>query len=86
MKFLSAQLGESIDPEACIQIRRKTYVDDGAGGGTREQVNRYRGELVDGQYNGTIPTILGLLGLKLKAMVASGDTDPEMLELMGDKV
>ena len=33
-----------------------------------------------------IPTILGLVGLKLKAMVASGDTDPEMLELMGDKV
>ena len=86
IKKLAAQLGESIDAEACVQIRSKTYVDDGAGGGNRAQVDRYRGELVDGHYNGTIPTILGLVGLKLKTMVASGDSDPDTLALLGDKV
>ena len=33
-----------------------------------------------------MPTILGLVGLTLKVMVASGDSDPSLLELMGDKV
>ena len=36
--------------------------------------------------NGTLPRILNLVGLKLKVMVASGDTDRESLELLGDKV
>ena len=30
--------------------------------------------------------ILRLVGLKLKTMVASGDSDPKVLELMGDKL
>ena len=38
VKKLAADLGETVDPEACHQIRSKTYVDDGAGGGTRQQV------------------------------------------------
>ena len=86
VKNLAADMGESIDPEASRQIRCNTYVDDGAGGGTREMVNRFRGERVNGRYNGTIPQILGLVGLELKVMVASGDEDSEILELMGDKL
>ena len=85
VKTLAAELGEGIDAEASHQIRAKTYVDDGAGGGTREQVERFRGKLVNGCYNGTIPQILSLVGLQLKVMVASGDTDVESIELMGDK-
>ena len=53
-KKLAADLGQEIDPEACIQIRNKTYVDDGAGGGRRDQVERFRGKLVNGKYDGTI--------------------------------
>ena len=41
---------------------------------------------MDGNYNGTLAQILGLVGLKLKVMVASGDRDLEKLELLGDKV
>ena len=52
VKGLAANLGEGIDAEASHQIRAKTYVDDGLGGGTREQVERYRGKLVDGRYDG----------------------------------
>ena len=86
VKKLAAELGQSIDPEACDQIRYRTYVDDGAGGGSRSQVERFRGKLENGHFNGTLPTILGLVGLTLKVMVASGDSDPSLLELMGDKV
>ena len=50
------------------------------------QVIRFRGNLVNGQYDGTLPQILGLVGLSLKVMVASGDRDPDVLELMGDKI
>ena len=86
VKGLAANLGKEIDEEACHQIQRKTYVDDGAGGGTREMVERFRGELVDGCYNGTLARILGLVNLKLKVMVASGDKDPDIIALMGEKV
>ena len=86
VKGLAADLGQIIDAEASNQIRSKTYVDDGAGGGSRRQVNRFRGSIVDGRYTGTIPQILGLVGQKLKVMVASGDVDEDALELLGDKV
>ena len=86
VKGLAADLGQDIDPEACIQIRRKTYVDDGAGGGTRAQVERYRGNEVDGSYDGTIAQILCKVDLKLKIMVASGDSDKDKLDVLGDKV
>ena len=86
VKKLAAELGRTIDSEACDQILYRTYVDDGAGGGSRCQVERFRGKLVNGSFDGTLPTILGLVGLSLKVMVASGDNDPELLKLLGDKV
>ena len=43
IKKLAADLGEEIDSEASFQIRNKTYVDDGAGGVSRSQVERFRG-------------------------------------------
>ena len=86
VKKMAAELGLPIDKEACYQISHKTYVDDGAGGGSRAQVERFRGKRVNGTYDGTLPQILDLVGLKLKAMVASGDTDQETIELIGDKI
>ena len=49
-------------------------------------MDRFRGNLNDGRYNGTIPSILGQVGLDLKVMVASGDSVPEPLALVGDKL
>ena len=86
VKSLAAQLGEEIDLKASNQIQRITYVDDGAGGGSREKVEKYRGKLVNGKYDGTIPRILALVGLDLTVMVSSGDQDPKLLSLMGDKL
>ena len=51
IKKLAADLGAEIDREASFQIRNKTYMDDGAGGGTRSQVERFRGNYVDGCYD-----------------------------------
>ena len=75
VKGLAADLGEKLDSEASDQIRRKTYVDDGAGGGSRSQVDRFRGDFIDGDYSGTLAQIFRLVNLRLKVMVASGDTD-----------
>ena len=47
VKRLAAQLGQVIDSEASHQIRFKTFVDDGAEGGKREQVNKFQRFLVD---------------------------------------
>ena len=49
-------------------------------------MERFRGNYVDGCYDGTLARILGLVNLKLKVMVASGDSDPEIIALMGEKV
>ena len=86
VKKMAAELGTSVDEEACSQIKYHTYVDDGAGGGSREAVERFRGQRVNGVYDGTLARILSLVNLNLKVMVASGDSDPEILALLGDKV
>ena len=62
------------------------YVDDGTTGGTKEEVKRFVGELVDGKYSGTIQQILGLGGFKIKTMVASGCTDENAIHLLGNSV
>ena len=36
--------------------------------------------------NTTLPRIFKLVGLKLKVMTASGDSDKERLDILGDKV
>ena len=86
MKKLAADLGGELDHEASQQIRTRTYVDEGAGGGTRQQVERFRGKCINGEYDGTLARILKLVNLQLKVMVASGDCDPEVLALMGERV
>ena len=79
VKRLAADMGKDIDADASYQIRHKTCVDDSVSGGTREMVERFRGQEVNGCYDGTLPSILGLVGLKLKCMVASGDDDLEKI-------
>ena len=81
-----ADQGEHIDPPAAKRIRYQMYVDDGTTGGTKEEVKRFVGELVDGKYSGTIQQILGLGGFKIKTMVASGCTDENAIHLLGNSV
>ena len=82
-----AEAGRELDPEAAIKLERDFYVDDCVSGGSQEQVDRFRGnKMPDGKYDGTMPSILGLGGLSIKALVVSGEEDPEAQHLLGDYV
>ena len=85
-KRRAAKEGSHIDPKAAIQIKGKTYVDDGVCGGTRDEAQRMKGELKDGKYTGTIPKIHSQCGMEVKFMATSGDPDPMAAEPLGGKV
>ena len=81
---IAAELGVDLDPAAVEVILRSTYVEDTAGGGTEEEVQRYIGEeQEDGSYMGTVPKILGKVGRRPKIIVRSGETDPEKVDKVG---
>merc|ERR1712239_17561 len=86
-KKWSAVLGREIDPQAAVLLELSTYVDDTLGGGSPEEVARFKGvQRPDGSYTGTLPVILSLVGLIPKVLMESGETDPEILEQFGSKV
>ena len=83
----TAEANKEIDPMAAERIQKDRFVDDFASGGTPNEVARFVGEEdVDLQCNGTFPTILAKGGLRLKAIVTSGETDSEKLDKLGRKV
>ena len=43
-KKRSAEIGRDIDPDAALVIQKSTYVDDTLGGGSEEEVTRFKGE------------------------------------------
>merc|ERR1712218_643562 len=84
-----AEAGKRIDPAAAKMIKQG-YVDDGIGGGSREDVDRMVGKeaWVGGMptYDGTVAKILELGGFKVKVMVRDGESRPEVNELLGSGV
>ena len=86
-KSVERKLGFEIDEEAADLLRKAMYVDDLLGGGTSDQVIRFKGELTsDGLYTGTLPKILAQVGFKSKVIMTSGEADPAVLEQFGGKV
>ena len=86
-KSLTADAGVNIDPVASRKLKQDFYVDDAVTGGSRSEVNRFKGSRsTDGKYTGTFSRILGLGNLNIKVMVASGETDPSAMDLLGNKV
>ena len=82
-----ARLGSEIDPEAAEKIIHDTYVDDGATGGSEEAVRRMVGTLdSDGNYTGTISSILALGSYKVKDFVVIGDSNQSDENLLGNTV
>ena len=82
-----AEMGDKIDPIAAKRIRTQMYVDDGATGGTREEVERFIGKKnSSGEYDGTIQEIFKLGGFSIKSFVQSGCTDNEAMKLLGNSV
>ena len=86
----TAKMFENIDPIVAQKIQDDRYVDDVATGGSPMEVQRIVGERVnpDNKFetNGTLSTILLHGSLNLKAVVASGEKDPEVLNKLGNSV
>ena len=86
-KEVAADKGKMIDAKAAKQLKKQSYVDDGLGGGNKQEIMRMRGEIVKGpdgkmSFTGTIAQILATVGFKAKTMICSGDTDPDLLSKM----
>ena len=83
---LLAEAGRSIDPLAASQLQRNGYVDDVAGGGSRKDVERMKGEKnAEGKWNGTIPRILSQGGFQAKEIVEGGNCTKEEADALGGK-
>ena len=82
-----ALLGKEIDPEASEKLVQDSYVDDCASGGTKEAVSRMVGVADEnGNYSGTISSILALGGYKVKEFVIIGDQSQPDENLLGNTV
>merc|ERR1712002_849575 len=69
------------------KLLEDTYVDDGTTGGSKKEVDRMIGvRLPDGNFSGTIPSMMKKVGLKLKTIVTSHSKDQEALSKLSDKV
>ena len=73
-KKITADLGRSIDPQACNLLQEAMFVDDFLGGGSPEDVERMRGKAEmdpDGKvtYSDTLSRILSTTGFQTKAQV-----------------
>ena len=87
VKNRAAELGKEVDPEAAELLVSSMYVDDLLGGGSWEQVSRFRGtRQEDGSFDGTLAQILGKVGLKAKVIIVTGECDHEILKDYDGKV
>ena len=80
-----ANLGHAIDPMASSQLKDYFYIDDGILGGTQADVDRMRGDRVDGRYTGTAARILTLGGMTVKFMAVTGSQDSHKEEQLSRK-
>jgi len=82
-----ADQGKMIDEIAAVRIREEMYVDDGASGGTLEEVQIFVGEKDENnKYNGTIQQIFDIGGFVVKDFVWLGRDDDETAVLLGNSV
>ena len=89
-KKITADLGRSIDPQACNLLQEAMFVDDFLGGGSPEEVQRMRGRAEKDQdgkvtYTGTLSQILSTTGFQTKAQVMTKQCSSEEAEALGEK-
>ena len=87
-KELVAELGSSIDPVAAKKTIEASYVDDSTTGGTDEEIscmvgNVTKSENGDLEYDGTLSQIYGQLGMEIKCIIRSGESDPDIVKKLG---
>ena len=87
-KRIAAGLAKNIDPVLASLLLALSYVDDILLGGSEEDVQRIRGsvkELEDGklEFDGTLVQVMALVGMKIKNICRSGETDERILAKQG---
>ena len=84
-KHMVADLGKTICEHAALVIKQDTYVDDGASGGSMEEVSRLVGKKDEhGNFDGTISKILSTGGFKIKEFVVERDSTLPDDNLLGN--
>ena len=79
-----AELNSNIDPVASNRIINDRYVDEFVSSGSLVEVSRFNGKgYEDFQCNGTFQTIMSF---RLKAIVVSGEANPDKVNKIGGKV
>ena len=81
----SSQTRELSGPKAAQQLKDNTYVDDSILGGSKADVQRMRGEKINGAYTGTVPQILAKGAMAVKFMAVTGSDDAEEELQLGGK-
>ena len=81
-----AEMGREIDPVAASQIVDNCFVDDLVTGGAPTDVQRMKGDKVEGLFNGTIAQILAGGAMTIKFMIVTGSQDPDDAEQLGGAV
>ena len=85
---MTVQIFGSIDLVAAHRLNKDRFVDDIATGGTKAEVERFKGvENVDTMVcDGTMTKIMGKTHLNLKAVAISGEVDGDKLKKLGSSV
>ena len=84
-KHTVVEMGWEIDPVTAQQLKDFSYVDDSIMGGSAQDVERMRGQRINGKYSGTVPKILAQGALQVKFMAVSGSSDPWEEEQLAGK-
>ena len=86
----AAEKFEAIDPLAAKKIKTDRYVDDFPTGGSPSEVKKMAGERTDPndkfKTDGTLARLFSDANLNLKAVVTSGEDDPEIINKLGKYV
>ena len=90
-KAKASDLGRTIDILVAEQLISMSYVDDGLVGGTKEDLERMRGNIIyddkgKPSFTGTVNQVISQVGFKEKNFTLSGDTDPRILDNQGERV
>ena len=87
-KKIASNLALDIDEVLAPLIISLSYVDDSLLGGSEEDVMRFRGEVTETpegklQFDGTLPQVFAKIGMKIKNICVSGETDQRILDKQG---
>ena len=89
-KKMTVEAGSSVDPVVAEKLRQGSYVDDASCGGSKEDVDKLIGTVTkEGDkfvYDGSISQIFELGGFKIKVMVRDGESDPDVISMLGGGV